>query len=173
MRIKSDNGNPMVEVNILCDAKKSCLSISFSVPEKRPGTSSDSFSVLEFEIDSLFADGPEKAATVLGKMILNLFQELIPDGIGYDNKDTTEALAYVDKLMLERANENDPSAQNFIASKYLSDSVEKCDESLLELADEWYKKSAGTGDEKSNSFYLETWPSLKETYRKEILKRKK
>lgn len=160
-----------MQVTVTCAEDRKKFSISFSALSSEYERDADVFKVVDLPIDDLLAKSSDDAALMLGKTILNLFQKLVEGGIGFEDAESNGQLDHLNKLMRDRAEQNDPEAQSYIASNYLSESVEKCDESLLELAEHWFKKSADTGHEDSKSFFQDTWPTVRDAYRKEIRKR--
>ncbi len=170
MRIKSSNNDQTVQVTIACANDKQSLKITSSMLDCESAKPLESFKVIDIKIDDLLAKGSDNAAIVLGSTVLNLLQKFVGGGIGFEDKKSEGQLSYLNNLMHERAIENDPEAQTHIAINYLNESIQKCDEHLLELAGQWFKKASDTGHKDSESFFKETWPTVKKSYRNRIQK---
>lgn len=173
MRIDPHVSARDIEVVVACSVDRSRLEVSFlTLAGTATERQTDRFAVLDIRIDDLLAKGTGPAASIVGNMVLNLLQQLVEGGIGFKDKDASRHLDNLNKLMYERAAQGDPDAISHIAANVLSQSVERCDETILDLADLWFKKAADTGQEDSRRFYQETWPSVKEAHLNEISRRK-
>ncbi len=162
-----------IEVIVACSVDRSKLEVSFST---LAGTTTeqkvDRFSVLDIRIDDLLAKGTGPAASIIGNMVLNLLEQLVEGGIGFKDMDAIRHLDNLNKFMYERAAQGDPDALSHIAASFLSQGVDRCDEAILDLAEQWFRKAADTGQEDSRRFYQETWPSVKEAHLDEISRRR-
>lgn len=149
--------------------------IAVSYSEGGLSEDSQSFSIIDIPISDLKAKSKDEAMSIIGGIILGTFERMRNGGVGlpdYVDDSGMEAIDRAYAIIEERANQGDAESQNALGSKYLSDSIEKLDVSLLDTAEEWYEKAAANGYEKARRHLEESWPSIKEAYRQRIEKKK-
>lgn len=131
------------------------------------------FKIIDVRLSDLMNSGPEKAMMFIGNNVLSTIERISKKEIGIlklnqQDENLQSDIAYADALIEERANKNDPKAQEYMAIKCFNDGVEMQDVSLFDVAEEWYKKAAANGLESSIKFLKETWPGLKKDNIKRI-----
>lgn len=155
------------------DSKTESITMSFVESDSLGLGSSDSqsFKIVEYPFSDLQSAGAEKAKEFVGKTVLSTMCKLgniSNNRLCQEDVQLQEEMIYLNSLLLDKANKNDPDAQSFMAYKCMDDALEKLDAGLLEISEEWFKKAEKNGNERSAKFLRETWPKLKEDYRKRI-----
>ena len=157
-----------LKVIIDLDITKNVFSISYL----NEGVDSCPMDVIEIPLSDL-AGSPDTAGRKIGDAVLSIFDHFVDNGLGLKDYHTNsrDILERSDKQIEGKAKKGDPSAQYALALKYLSDTATTSDFHLLELAEEWFHKSAAGGYEKAIQF-LKEWPEMKEARRQSIERRK-
>jgi len=162
----SDIGNVLISLN----QEAAVLSISYYDGDKE----SQLFKIIDIPLSDIDSKTINDAQSIIGSAILNTFHSMmsVKIGVGTMSDEGGDAIERAFSIILEKAEDGDAEAQNAIASKYLSDSIEKLDTSYLDKADEWFRKSAENGYDEAERFLEESWEEIKEAYVKRINKGK-
>lgn len=129
------------------------------------------FKVIDVKLSDLMASGDLRAKQFIGDTVLSTINRLSDADnriLSKDEQVEQENIDHLNSLMEKRAKKGDAEAQQYIAVKYFNDSIEKKDVSLLDIAEEWYKKASENGSESADHFLRDYWPELKERYRQRI-----
>lgn len=164
-----DNEGTKVSITSSIDGKN--LDVYFSIKNQNTEECVELL-VFSFEVENLLEKGISTAAHTIGNLVLYLFGSYIEDNPNSEKNFFEDKFNELERLMQSMAAEGNPDALSYLAARFLTKSVERCDESLLELADIWFFKAAETGHHESRNFYELTWPRVRKVHYEEIIKRK-
>lgn len=160
--MKAEHRRIIVDVDV--EKGEIALSLDMTIAE-RPVSQSNArlFRLVEVSIADLKVHSVQAIESRLGGLLLEVLGHIVPQLNEYKTPQSvvSDALAHAHQEIETRAKAGDPEAQNVFGMMLLERGVAQLSVSLLDEAEDWFRKAANAGHMAAGRFLNEGWPRIK------------